>query len=76
MREALVKAKVCTSLSFDQFMQQKSAVPAIFAFMEKTGLLGQFHAVDPDAMGLEPASALDLAPDPEQDQPEQQEWQV
>jgi hypothetical protein len=54
MRQALAKAGVGTSLSFDQFMQEKSAVPAISAFMEKTRLLGQFHAVDPDAMGLEP----------------------
>ncbi|KAJ5552061.1 hypothetical protein N7513_004678 [Penicillium frequentans] len=45
MREALAKAGVCTSLSFDQFIQERNAVPAISAFMEKTRLLGQFHAV-------------------------------
>lgn len=66
MRVALVQARVCTSLSFDQLMQERSAVPAISAFMEKTRLLGQFHAVDPDAMGFEP----DLeAEQPEQEQP-------
>ncbi|KAJ5552063.1 hypothetical protein N7513_000005 [Penicillium frequentans] len=65
MREALAKAGVCTSLSFDQFMQERNAVPAISAFMEKTRLLGQFHAVDPNAMGFEP--------DPEAEQPEQEQ---
>ncbi|KAJ5809035.1 reverse transcriptase [Penicillium pulvis] len=63
MRAALVQARVCTSLSFDQFMQEKNVVPAISAFMEKTRLLGQFHAVDPDVMGFEP----------EQQQPEQEQ---
>ncbi|KAJ5901431.1 hypothetical protein N7504_007425 [Penicillium tannophilum] len=63
MREALAKAGACTSLSFDQLMQERSAVPAISAFMEKTRLLGQFHAVDPDVVGFEP----------EQQQPEQEQ---
>ncbi|KAJ5660660.1 reverse transcriptase [Penicillium longicatenatum] len=53
MREALAKAGVDTSLSFNQLMQERSAVPAISAFMERTRLLGQFHNVDQDAMGLE-----------------------
>jgi hypothetical protein len=67
MREALAKAGVCTSLSFNQFMAERDAVPAITRFMERTRLLGQFHAVDPDAMGFEP----DPEPDPGQEQQEQ-----
>ena len=55
MREALAKAIVCTSLSFGQFMQEKNAIPAIFVFMEKTRLLGQFHAVDPAVMEIVPS---------------------
>jgi ribonuclease HI len=62
MRKALAKAGVGTSLSFDQFMQERNAVPAISTFMERTRLLGQFHAVDHDAIGFEPG----LGPDTEQ----------
>ncbi|KAJ5563765.1 hypothetical protein N7513_000007 [Penicillium frequentans] len=65
MREALAKAGVCTSLSFDQFIQERNAVPAISAFMEKTRLLGQFHAVNHDAIGFKP--------NPEAEQPEQEQ---
>jgi ribonuclease HI len=54
MRNAFTKAGVDTSLSFSQLMQERSAVPAISAFMERTRLLGQFHNVEQDAMGLKP----------------------
>jgi hypothetical protein len=54
MRNAFTKAGVDTSLSFNQLMQERSAVPAISAFMERTRLLGQFHNVEQDAMGLKP----------------------
>jgi hypothetical protein len=53
LRYALSEAGVSPSLPFTELIQQKPAVPAITAFIIKTELLGQFHSVDPQAIGVE-----------------------
>ena len=53
LRYALSEAGVSPSLPFTELIQQRSAVPAITAFIIKTELLGQFHSVDPQATGVE-----------------------
>jgi ribonuclease HI len=56
MRLALTEVGVSPALQYDDLLQQKAAVPAISRFMESTRLLGQFHSVDPSAMGAEPST--------------------
>ncbi|KAJ6016472.1 zinc knuckle domain protein [Penicillium herquei] len=61
MRRELVQKRVSLNLRFDELIQQRPAVTAITKFVESTRLLGQFHNVDPQAMGMEPAEDAEEA---------------
>ena len=52
--EELERTGVSMTLSWLELLQERAAVPAITSFMEKSRLLGQFHAVDPEAWRVEP----------------------
>ena len=54
MWEELEKKGVPMTLSWLEWLHERAAVPAITTFMEKSRLLGQSHAVDPEAIGIEP----------------------
>lgn len=53
IRLAFCEKGVLQSLCFDELIQEVVAVLAITKFVEATHLLGQFHHVDPRAIGIE-----------------------
>jgi hypothetical protein len=52
--------RVPGTLSFNQLLQELKAALSVAEFMFKTGLLSQFHVVDPVATGLTQENSNEL----------------